>query len=111
MDIHEQREGAVTVLKPMGPILQGEADQFRSRLGEAMTRSLGRMVVDVSAVAYVDSKGLETLAEAAEEFSSIGGALKLCGANETLREVLDVTELTPMFEHFADVQTAIRSFL
>jgi len=32
-------------------------------------------------------------------------------ARETVREILDLTELSPLFEHFEDVNTAVRSFL
>jgi len=37
--------------------------------------------------------------------------LKLCASNKTLREVLNLTGLSPLFEHFDDVNTAVRSFL
>ena len=43
--------------------------------------------------------------------SRSGQMLKLCAANKTLREVLTLTGLSPMFEHFDDVTTAVRSFL
>jgi anti-anti-sigma regulatory factor len=40
-----------------------------------------------------------------------GHALRLCGANETLRQVLELTDLAPQFEQYADVNAAVRSFL
>lgn len=111
MDIQEQREGAVTVIRPIGPVLLGEADLFRTRLSDAMTRSLGRLVVDASQIAYVDSKGLQAFVGAGEELAESGSCLRLAGANETLREVFELTETAGLFEHFADVHTAVRSFL
>jgi anti-anti-sigma regulatory factor len=38
-------------------------------------------------------------------------ALRLCGANKTVREVLTLTDLAQLFDHFDDVTTAVRSFL
>ncbi|HLP84044.1 MAG TPA: STAS domain-containing protein [Phycisphaerales bacterium] len=111
MNIHEQRHGAVTVIKPEGPLTSGDAVIFRQRLGDVMQRSLGRLVVDASAVAFVDSQGLEVLADASDQLSSSGRVLRMCGTTETLREVLDVTGLSEKFEHYADVNTAVRSFL
>jgi anti-sigma B factor antagonist len=111
MEIQEQRQGAVTVLKPCGPLIMGDATEFGQRLGEVVTRSLGRLVVDASGVAYVDSTGLETLVAATEEMAAGGRALRLCGANETVREVLDLTGLSDRFEHYEDLTTAVRSFL
>jgi anti-anti-sigma factor len=111
MEIQEQRHGAVTVVKPQGPLVLGDAEEFRARLGEVMTRSLGRFIVDASAIPYVDSQGLEALVQSTDEMGSSGGALRLCGACETLREVLELTGLSDRFEHYVDVNTAVRSFL
>lgn len=111
MEIVEQRQGAVTVIKPQGPLCQADADQFRKRAGELIARSFGRFVLDASAVAYVDSKGLEALLEVTEMLGQSGQALKMCAANETLREVLDLTDLASIFEPYEDVTAAVRSFL
>ena len=111
MDIQEQRHGAVTVVKPQGPLVLGDADQFKGHIGEVMRRSLGRLVIDATAVPYVDSQGLEALVGATDELSASGRSLRLCGAGETLREVLDLTGVADRFEHYEDVTTAVRSFL
>lgn len=111
MEIHEQRHGAVTVLKPQGPLCTADAEDFSRRVGEVMSRTLGRLVVDASGIPYVDSQGLEALVKATEELSEGGRSLRLCGAGETLREVLDLTGLADKFEHYQDINTAVRSFL
>ena len=111
MDIEEQREGAVLVLKPKGPLVSDDADEFKNRLGEAFTHSLGRFVVDASDVPYVDSRGLEVLVESAGDLSESGRTLKLCSVGETLREVLDMTGLDSLFEFYEDVNAGSRSFL
>lgn len=111
MDIQEQRHGAVTVIKPQGPLVLGDAEQFRTHLSDVLGRSLGRFIVDASAVPYVDSLGLEALVQSTDEMGASGGSLRLCGACETVREVLDLTGIADRFEHYADVNTAVRSFL
>jgi anti-anti-sigma factor len=111
MEISEHRQGAVTVLKPHGPLIGSDADQFKVRVHEVLEKSLGRFVVDAAELSYVDSRGLEVLKEATDELSSSGQGLKLCGANETVREVLELTNLSRDFEHFGDVGSAVRSFL
>ena len=111
MEILEQRQGAVTVLKPMGPLCQEDVEQFKKRLNDVLRRSLGRFVVDASAIPYVDSTGLEALVDVTENLSQSGQSLKLCAANDTLREVFDLTNLSALFERFEDVNSAVRSFL
>ena len=78
MKIHEQRQGAVIVLKPEGALVEPEAAAFKQRLIQALGASLGRFVVDLSAVPFVDSKGLEALVEVTEEMGKSGQALRLC---------------------------------
>ena len=111
MRIHEQRSGAVTVLKPEGPLLEADAAVLKKKLMATLGASLGRFVVDMSAIPYVDSKGLEALVEVTEEMSRSGQALRLCAPNKTLREVLELTDLASLFDHFEDTNTAVRSFL
>lgn len=111
MEIAEQRQGAVTVLKPQGPLCASDADQVAERIRDVIERSLGRFVIDCSAIAWVDSRGLEVLKETTEKLGDGGQALRLCGCNETVREVLDLTDLSSLFEHYQDVGSAVRSFL
>ena len=111
MEIQEQRHGAVTVLKPHGALIREETEQFREKLDAARSKSFGRIVIDISSVPYVDSGGLETLVEITEQLAQSGHALKLCGVNETVREVLDLTDLTSLFEYFEDINSAVRSYL
>jgi anti-anti-sigma factor len=111
MKIHEQLQGAVIVLKPEGPLIDTDAGTLKQRLIQTLASSLGRFVVDMSAIPYVDSKGLEALVEVTEEMGRSGQALRMCGANKTVREVLELTDLASLFEHFTDANTAVRSFL
>ena len=111
MKIHEQLQGAVTVLRPEGPLIETDAALLTQRLLQTLAASLGRFVVDMSSIPYVDSKGLEALVEVTEEMGRSGQALRMCGATKTVREVLELTDLASHFEHFQDANTAVRSFL
>ena len=111
MQLHEQQCGAVTALRPEGPLVAEDVEEFKQRAHELLHRDLGRCVVDFSAVPYVDSRGLEAMLDVNDEISQTGHALKLCGANDTIRQVLELTNLGHTFEHFADVNSAVRSFL
>ncbi|GJM18664.1 MAG: hypothetical protein DHS20C14_08770 [Phycisphaeraceae bacterium] len=111
MEIDEQRHGAVTILRPRGPIAGQDGAGLAHRAKEVLAQSRGRFVLDASDVAFTDSDGLEALLEITEMFSSSGQALKICAATETLREILTLTGLSDEFEHYEDAQHAVRSFL
>lgn len=111
MKLHQQRHGAVTLIKPEGPLVEAAAGEFAQAAQTLMQQSLGRFVVDLSAVPFVDSLGLETLLNLTESLGNSGKVLKLCGTNKTVRHVLELTEIDSLFDHFDDVNTAVRSFL
>ncbi len=111
MQIDTQKGGAVTVLSPRGPLIQDDAGQFGERLDEALRQSMGRLVIDAAEVPYLDSRGLEHLADAAIQLQDTGQTLRLSNANETLRTVFEITELAARFDHYQDTHAAVRSFL
>ena len=81
MQVESERQGAVTVLRPRGPLIAEDAEVVRHKGGEAIADSLGRLVIDASAIVYVDSKGIEALLDLADELSDAGQVLKLSGTN------------------------------
>ncbi len=112
MRIEQHKHGAVTVLKPRGPVTSPEdAARLRAEGFQTLGRTLGRFVLDASDMPFVDSNGLEALVDLTSELNAGGRSLCLCGAGETLREILAITELAPLFAMHEDVQGAVRSFL
>ncbi|MBN1506328.1 MAG: STAS domain-containing protein [Sedimentisphaerales bacterium] len=111
MELLTQQRGAVMIVRPMGPLTGAEAEPFRTRVRELIRENLGRVVIDASAVPYVDSGGLESLADVAAELAQGGKGLKVYAANQTVRQVIELTGLAPQFEHFDDANSAVRSFL
>ena len=111
MKIVEQRQGAVTVIRPSGPLTAAEVPQLRAHVDREVQGNLGRVVLDMAEVPYVDSAGLETLLDLTEQMGHGAQVLKLCGVNKTVREVLALTDLAALFDLFDDANTAVRSFL
>jgi len=112
MRIETNRHGAVTVIVPGGPVItQEDATQLRTESFAVLGSTLGRFIIDVSEMSFVDSCGLETLVDLTDELGVSGQSLKLCGISDTLREILAITGITSKFQQFEDVQTAVRSFL
>ncbi len=111
MEILEQRQGAVTVLKPRGPLVGMAAEEFGGQAVLAINKTLGRIVIDAQGIPYVDSRGLESLVEVSKHLAESGQALRLVNVNDTIHEVLELTDLAGEFEFHVDLNTAVRSFL
>jgi anti-anti-sigma factor len=111
MEIKTEQRCAVTLVRPDGPLTGEESDALKSKMLELIEENLGRVVLDATDIAYADSRGLERLVEVSQQLSQAGKALKLCAVNETLQQVLELTDLSSQFEQFEDANSAIRSFL
>ncbi|MGP1272672.1 MAG: STAS domain-containing protein [Phycisphaerales bacterium] len=110
MQIDEHQQAAVTVVTPRGALTGDEAGVLLSRLRVVVRQCAGRCVLDLTHVPYLDSQGLEAIVDISEEMSRVARSLKIAAANETLREVLDVTEVAAMCDQYDDVGAAVRSF-
>jgi len=111
MTFEQQSIGAVSVLRPIGPIANAEdSAQLSDQAVQLIRKSLGRFVLDASELSYVDSTGLETLVEIAQQLNAFGQALKICSMGETLSETIRVTHTAESFEPFPQVQDAVRSY-
>jgi anti-sigma B factor antagonist len=111
MKLTEQKHGAVTLLKPEGPLVVSELPEFQKTLASLLAGTFGRVVVDLSAVPFVDSAGLEALLDVSDQLNRVGRCLKLCALNKTMRQVLDLTEIQGHFDLYEDANSAVRSFL
>lgn len=109
MNIEEQQHGDVTVLKPQGPVIGTDVDQLSDHITKVLDGNCHAMVLDASRVTFVDSRGLEALVDATEELIRHGQVLRLAGVSETLKEVLELTELASLFEQYDDADAAVRS--
>jgi len=69
-----------------------------------------RIVLDLSAVRHVDSRGLGELIECYEAARAVGGDVKLLGVNGRVSELLVITKLVSVFECFDTRGAALASF-
>ena len=99
MKIERTQEGDAVILRPRGLLIAADAEDLKVALAKTMEENPPQIVLDASGILFIDSRGLEVLAEAAEQMIQRGLMLKLAGANATLAEVLELTELAPLFEH------------
>ncbi len=111
MKIDRTRVGSVGVVAPRGSVTHAEAEELVTAIAMTRQSSSGRVVLDLSSVPYVDSRTLEALLDFADQQRDAGQTAKLAAVTETLREILDLTELSREFELFDTVDNAVRSFL
>ena len=111
MRYEEKEIQNVTVVSVHGDII---GDQTRRRLVDHVWALLAedhsRIVLDVTDVRHVDSRGLGELIECYRAAASRGASVKLLGVNGRLSDLLVITKLASVFECFDTSEAAIASF-
>ncbi len=68
------------------------------------------LIIDLSAVRFVDSSGLGALVSGFKNASAREGSLKLCCLQPQVRSMFELTRLHRVFEIFATLEEAMDSF-
>jgi anti-anti-sigma factor len=97
-DIQNTDAGADCVVIVRGDIDLASAGDFESALRKALESSPASIVVDLTALSFIDSSGLRVLVSLSKEAESRGATLGLRNIPRHAQRVLDITGLTEWFE-------------
>jgi anti-sigma B factor antagonist len=92
--------------------LEGEIDLHRSpqvkeSLEPLIAKKTPRILLDLSAVTYVDSSGLATMIETLQRIQSYGGKFGMFGLRESVRSIFAIARLDQIFSIFPDEAAAV----
>lgn len=111
MKIEARHERGVTVLEPKGRITIGVGDvALREAVAEALEAGARNLVLDLGMVTGMDSSGLGELVSGYTSVSNRGGKLILANLPPKVTDILQITQLTSVFEVYDDVDEALASF-
>lgn len=111
MQINETQVGSATVIEIKGKILMGEGDVvIKKKIDEMLAKSTKNIVLDLSAVPYIDSSGLGELIRCYTAVKKAGGNLKLANLTDKIVDLLTITKLVTVFEYYKSVNEAVGSF-
>jgi anti-sigma B factor antagonist len=94
MDIDVDRTGAVAVVAPKGELDMAVSDRLKRMLAELIEGGQPRVVMDLAGVAYIDSSGMGALVAAMKQARAAGGDLRLCGLQDDVRAIFEMTRLS-----------------
>jgi len=84
--------------------------EFSSAVTQLIAAGERRVVVDLSAVGYVDSATIGCLMDLYRQASAAGGALKLAGVQKRVETMLTMTGAQNFIEVHPDEPSAVKSF-
>jgi anti-sigma B factor antagonist len=104
--------GEIVVVEVSGWIEIGSAPQLRETLISVIDEGHLQLVVDLSAVVFLDSTGLGVLIGTLHRLRSRDGSMALAGASDRVYKVFHTTQLTKVLnitDTVADAIAAINS--
>ena len=105
------QQGTVTVISLQGNLMGGpDAAGLNSQLHELLAAGKKHVVLDLAGVEFMNSSGLGMLIGSASTVKNAGGKLKLAHASEKILALIKITKLSPVFEQYDSVQSAVESF-
>ena len=104
-----ERLGQTVVVRPEGEIDLSRSPGFRNHLVSLQSSApVGRLVVDLQGVPYMDSSGLATLVEAMQMALRRNTTLVLCGLQDRVRSIIEIAKLDKVFTIVPDVEQAMQ---
>ncbi len=111
MDLTTQNSDDVMVVSLNDQQLDASnSGEFKSQLKEMMGQN-NRVVLDMSAVNFVDSSGLGAILSGLRLATKGGGDLKIAAMSRSVRILFELVRMHKIIEVFADRDEAVRSFM
>jgi anti-sigma B factor antagonist len=108
MSVKAYHHNQIAVVQLSGRFDAHVAPEVKTLLERADTPA--QMVVDLSAVTFIDSTALATLVSGMKRSRQRDGDLHLCGMQQPVRIIFELTKLDRAFDLFANQNEAIRAF-
>ena len=103
-----QGNAQLTVIRPQGRLDMQSAPELRQELAQLAAGGQQRMVLDLEGVGFMDSSGLGAIISGLKAARQTGGDLRIAGANEQVRLVLQLTSLDRVLHRYHSVEEAGR---
>jgi anti-sigma B factor antagonist len=103
--------GLVSIATLHGRIELGKGSElFRNTLRTLIANNRFRIILDLSGVSGVDSAGIAELISAYVPLKTRGGVLKLLNPTKKVHAMLEITQLSRIFDVYFDEDAALNSF-
>ena len=102
--------GQVSVVEVSGKLTSFESGALRSSIAKLLKEGRKQILLNLSALTYLDSSGIGELVQTYMSVIKGGGEMKVVGLSDKVEEILKITQLYQVFQEFQDEQAALRSF-
>ncbi|MBI2186317.1 MAG: STAS domain-containing protein [Acidobacteria bacterium] len=111
MNLTTDRVQGVSIVRVNEPrLLYPLLSDFAASVTSLINAGERRLLIDLSAVTYVDSATIGCLMDLHREAAAVGGTLKLAGVQKRVESMLTMTGARDVLEVHPDEPSALKSF-
>ena len=107
MDIGSEVTNDVTVVRFEGNLDTNTSNDAQDYLNKTIDGGASKVVICFDKVDFVSSAGLRVLLATAKKLGSGGGSLRICGLNETVAEVFEISGFSTILNVFPSETEAL----
>jgi anti-anti-sigma factor len=112
MHVEVRRSDDVVIVDLAGKLTAGLGDELlRDTIDELLHESWRKILLNLSAVSFIDSAGVGELVAGLKRARRAGAELKLLNAGEKVQSTLYIARLLPVFELYQDEKEALAGFV
>lgn len=97
----------IPILSVSGDVDIYTAPRFKEGITELIAQGYTNILIDMAGVDFMDSSGFGTLLSATKPLRPVGGSLSLCGCNEAITRMLEITRLNTLFHVYKNREEAL----
>ena len=110
MELTTQESNGVTVVGFEGKLDTNTCPDAEVLMKKTLDDGAKKILVDFTKLDFVSSAGLRVLLFTAKRLESSGGALRICGLNETVGEIFEISGFDTILSVFGTNEDALAGF-
>lgn len=108
MHIKEEKREGYLIIKPEGRLDTMNHRELEELLADVFDRGEKIILLNCASIDYISSSGLRVLLMALKRSKAMEGKLTLCCVQPSIKEVLDISGFSSIFEIYGSEEEAIQ---
>ena len=110
MEIKINDSNEVKIVQFEGELETNTSHEAEACLNKLIDEDTKKILIDFAKLEYISSAGLRVLLATAQKLQAGGGALRVCGLNEDVQEVFDISGFSTILNVFKTEAEALAGF-
>ena len=98
LEVNANKVNDVVIVKLLGNLDTNTAPDAEAEINKLLDEGAQKMIISLEQTNFVSSAGLRIFLATAKKITASGGVLKLCGANDVVQEILDISGFSTILD-------------